>query len=63
MVYRPEKLRNAWRDAGTGQRITDLALCRSGVRDTARVLGISPQTVMRKPKKLAVVKSERKNKI
>ena len=63
MVYRPEKLRNTWRNAGTGQRITDLALNGSRVRDTARVLGISPQTVMRKLKKLAVVQSGMKSKI
>ena len=63
MVYRPEKLRNAWRDAGTRQRNTDLVLNGSRVRDTARVLGISPQTVTRKLKKIAVVQSGMKNKI
>ena len=35
----------------TRQRMTDLALNGSGVRDTARVLGISPQTVMGELKK------------
>ena len=38
-------------EPGTRQRITDLALNGSGVRDTARVLGISPQTVMGELKK------------
>ena len=31
---------------GVRAKITDLALNGSGIRDTARVLGISPQTVM-----------------
>ncbi|RZK54775.1 MAG: transposase, partial [Hymenobacter sp.] len=30
----------------TRARITDMALNGSGIRNTARVLGISPQTVM-----------------
>ena len=37
--------------AGVRARITDLALNGSGIRDTARVLGISPQTVMAELKK------------
>ena len=37
--------------AGVRERITALALNGSGVRDTARVLGISPQTVMAELKK------------
>ena len=38
-------------EPGTRARITDMALNGSGVRDTARVLGISPQTVMGELKK------------
>ena len=38
-------------EPGTRQRITALALNGSGVRDTARALGISPQTVMGELKK------------
>ena len=36
---------------GVRAKITDLALNGSGIRDTARVLGISPQTVMGELKK------------
>ena len=42
-------------EPGTRQRNTDLALNGSGVRDTARVLGISPQTVMGELKKIDAV--------
>ena len=38
-------------EPGTRQQITDMTLNGSGVRDTARVLGISPQTVMGELKK------------
>ena len=38
-------------EPGTRARITDMALNGSGVRDTARVLGISAQTVMGELKK------------
>ena len=38
-------------EPGTRARITDMALIGSGVRDTARVLVISPQTVMGELKK------------
>ncbi len=38
-------------EPGTRQRITDMALKGSGIRDTARVLGISAQTVMGEVKK------------
>jgi transposase-like protein len=37
--------------AGTADKIEALALNSSGIRDTARVLGISPQTVMAHLKK------------
>lgn len=37
--------------AGVRAKITDMALNGSGIRDTARVLGISPQTVMGELKK------------
>jgi transposase len=43
--------RHKVREAGTRDRIADMALNGSGVRDTARVLGISPQTVMGELKK------------
>jgi transposase len=36
---------------GTADKIEELALNGSGIRDTARVLGISPQTVMAQLKK------------
>lgn len=38
-------------EAGVWAKITDMALNGSGIRDTARVLGISPQTVMGELKK------------
>lgn len=38
-------------EAGVRAKITDMALNGSGIRDTARVLGISPQTVMGELKK------------
>ena len=38
-------------EPGVRAKITDLALNGSGIRDTARVLGISPQTVMGELKK------------
>ena len=38
-------------EAGVRDKITQMALHGSGVRDTARVLGISPQTVMGELKK------------
>jgi transposase len=38
-------------EPGVRAKITDMALNGSGVRDTARVLGISPQTVMGELKK------------
>ena len=37
--------------AGVRDKITEMALNGSGIRDTARVLGISPQTVMSELKK------------
>ena len=42
-------------EPGTRAKITDMALNGSGVRDTARVLGISPQTVMGELKKIGEV--------
>ena len=45
------RYRHKIHDPGTRARITELALNGSGIRDTARVLGISPQTVMRELKK------------
>ena len=45
------RYRHQVREAGVGAKITDLALHGSGIRDTARVLGISPQTVMGELKK------------
>lgn len=47
LVYRHQV-----RQAGTRAKIEDMALNGSGVRDTARVLGISPQTGMSELKKL-----------
>ena len=38
-------------EPGTWARILDLALNGSGIRDTARVLRISPQTVLSELKK------------
>jgi len=43
--------RHKVREAGVRGKITEMALNGSGVRDTARVLGISPQTVMGELKK------------
>ncbi len=45
------RYRHKVREAGVRAQITDMALNGSGVRDTARVLGISPQTVMSELKK------------
>ena len=42
-------------EPGARQRITDMALNGSGVRETAWVLGISPQTVMGELKKIDAV--------
>lgn len=41
------------RKPGTAERIVDMVLNGSGVRDTSRVLGISKTTVIRRLKKLA----------
>lgn len=43
--------RHRIREAGVRERITTLALNGSGIRDTARVLGISTQAVMAELKK------------
>ena len=45
------RYRHKIHEPGTRARITDLALNGSGIRDTARVLGISPQTVLSELKK------------
>ena len=47
--------RHKVRQAGTRAKIADMALNGSGIRDTARVLGISPQTVMGELKKMEAV--------
>lgn len=43
--------RHQVQQAGVRDKITEMTLNGSGVRDTARVLGISPQTVMGELKK------------
>ena len=43
--------RHKVREAGTREKIAPMALNGSGIRDTARVLGIRPQTVMGELKK------------
>jgi len=45
------RYRHKIHEAGVRARITDLALNGSGIRDTARVLGISTQAVMAELKK------------
>ena len=45
------RYRHKIHEPGTRTRITTLALNGSGIRDTARVLGISPQTVLSELKK------------
>ena len=45
------RYRHKVHEPGVRAKITDLALNGRGIRDTARVLGISPQTVMGKLKK------------
>ena len=45
------RYRHKIHEAGTRARITAMALNGSGIRDTARVLGISAQTVMAELKK------------
>ena len=47
----PQRYRHTIHEPGVRARILALALHGRGIRDTARVLGISPQTVMAELKK------------